>query len=255
MAKIYLKQKFNKMTIKDKILESLQDSVSNDQGKLVFYFSGSLAQILLLKTLLKETKKDLLVYYFDKTKNALSDLDFKAEQARNGKILENYKKWYRGFEAKEIDLPSSEIKTAADFEDLFFHAKILKKIHQEVGGFDTYLITQDSSFFENQLKVLELYNRLKETDLKVEFLSPFSTFKAQEISSEVLSTPQALLDYNSFKIYRENKNLIEALKSFDEKRGGGRAKNCQPRQFQNRPCRHLFLFALERLESSRHLPR
>jgi len=198
--------------VKNTILRQL--SKIDPSRKLVLYFSGTLNQCIILKTILRETKNSLLVYYFDKTKY---QADTKEEQNRALEILRNYQKWHRDFTFTEIKLSQDE--EVKNLDDLFFHEKLLSISNKDLTGFDSYIISQDLSFFRNQLQVLEFYNRFKKSNPHINLIAPIATLEPKEISKaaflNILNNDEISFD----KIYCENRELIESIKLLDTKKG------------------------------------
>ncbi|MFM7681207.1 MAG: hypothetical protein ACKO7P_00455, partial [Bacteroidota bacterium] len=202
---------------KPKILSDFFQSIEPEQ-RLAVYFSGTTNQCLLLKGLLEETKNEISVYFFDQTKLKPNDPLTKTEQDKNLAILNHFKK-KRDFVFQEIELTNLiKPSEAKNLDDPFLHIKLLKEINSYILA-DAYLLSDDLSFFSNQIKLLELFSIFKATSLDLKLLTPFSNLTAQEISAEALSgTLDRFNEINLYKIYNQNKLFIDALKIFDEEK-------------------------------------
>lgn len=173
---------------------------------------------MLLKSLLEETKNEISVYFFDQTKFKPSDLAIKTDHEKNLEILTYFKK-KRNFISQEIEL-AEFIKPpeAKNLDDVFFHVRLLKEINSHVLA-DAFVLSDDLSFFSNQIKSLELFDNFKRRNLSLELLAPFSNLNPQEISQVGLSEGlDRFNEINFGKLYTQNKNFIDCLKTFDEKK-------------------------------------
>lgn len=186
--------------------------------RLAVYFSGTINQSLLIKALLEKTKNEVFVYFFDLTKLKPSDSVAKIEHDKNLEILAHFKK-KRDFLFQEIDLTDSIKPSDAKYLDnVFFHIELLKEINSRFFA-DAYVLSDDLSFFSNQIKLLEFFDNFKKQNLSLELLTPFSNLNPQEISSKALSgTLDGFNEINFDKLYSQNKAFIDSLKIFDEKK-------------------------------------
>jgi folylpolyglutamate synthase/dihydropteroate synthase len=168
---------------------------------------------------LEETKNEISVYFFDQTKFKPSDLAIKTDHEKNLEILTYFKK-KRNFISQEIELAEFiKPSEAKNLDDVFFHVRLLKEINSRVLA-DTFVLSDDLSFFSNQIKSLELIDSFKSQNLSsCELLAPFSNLNPQEISQVALSEGlDRFNEINFGKLYTQNKNFIDCLKTFDEKK-------------------------------------
>ena len=186
--------------------------------RLAVYFSGTVNQCLLLKRLLEETKNEILVYFFDLNKLRQEDIAAGARHDKNLKILAHFKK-KRDFALQEIEIANlTQQFEAKNLDEAFLHIKLLKEINSRIFA-DAFVLSDDLSFFSNQIKVMELFSSFEKQDTSLELLTPFSNLTPQEISSEALSGALNQFDEINFdKLYSQNKAFIDSLKSFDEKK-------------------------------------
>lgn len=196
-----------------KILLEARNQAFKDHSKIVFYFSSSIEDCFTLKNLLCETKCEILVYFFDKTKFVDQQIDYQKEQDRTIEILKFYQSNYRNFSFQEIPLFDKELKIfSSNSDDLALHCKILQKIYQQLGGFEYYLTTKDRGFFSQSIKAIGAYEEFKKQNLEIEILTPFADLKLQDFSDQMIFDCLWYNGINSHKIYNDNKSFIEALK-------------------------------------------
>ena len=206
------------MKRQNKVISSSLRSLDSSK-RLAIYFSGTVNQCILLKSLLEETKNEISVYFFDQTKFKPSDLAIKTDHEKNLEILTYFKK-KRNFISQEIELAEFiKPSEAKNLDDVFFHVRLLKEINSRVLA-DTFVLSDDLSFFSNQIKSLELLDSFKSQNLSsCELLAPLSNLNPQEISQVALSEGlDRFNEINFGKLYTQNKNFIDCLKTFDEKK-------------------------------------
>lgn len=205
------------MKKQNKVISSSLRSLDSSK-RLAIYFSGTVNQCMLLKSLLEETKNEISVYFFDQNKFKPSDLAIKTDHEKNLEILTYFKK-KRNFISQEIELAEFiKPSEAKNLDDVFFHVRLLKEINSHVLA-DAFVLSDDLSFFSNQIKSLELFDNFKRHNLSLELLAPFSNLNPQEISQVGLSEGlDRFNEINFGKLYTQNKNFIDCLKTFDEKK-------------------------------------
>ena len=202
------------------ILKSIESLNNLKQKKLLLYFSGSIIDCYLLKTLLKKTDCQILVYYFNKsTYQSENSLENTKELVENLKILTYFLKSCRSFTNKEIDL--SEFKNfglKTNLDDISSHIKLFPLITKELGEFDYYISSSSKELTNNQFVNLVNYIELNRNKFLIDkYLTPFGSFEKKEVIVEALSNSLTINDINFERIYNENKDFIEEIKIFEFK--------------------------------------
>ena len=194
-------------------MQNLKELGVLEKSKIAFYFSSSVADCYILKTLLKETKHDISVYYYDKISLLNQKIDYTKEQQSTLSTLEYYKKTYRDFSFQKVNFINSEYNNPKfDIEDPQFHIDNLGYLYNALDKFDYFILTQNLHFFTKPFCVAELYNKLKSQNLNIKIITPFSGVLHNQISKEALADCLSYQDINFDKIHNDNKEIIDLIK-------------------------------------------